>query len=73
MALGDLVADFVDAFGSRTRELLDDKAELDRILAGGAATARGVAAQTLATVYDRSGFVPGGDAGPRAARDDRAT
>ena len=58
VALGDLVADFVDAFGSRTRELLDDKAELDRVLADGAATAREVAAQTLATVYDRSGFVP---------------
>ena len=58
VALGDLVADFVDAFGSRTRELLDDKAELDRVLAGGAAKAREVAAQTLATVYDRSGFVP---------------
>ena len=58
VALGDLVADFVDAFGSRTRELLDDKAELDRVLAEGAATAREVAAQTLATVYDRSGFVP---------------
>lgn len=58
VALGDLVADFVDAFGSRTRELLDDKAELDRVLAVGAAKAREVAAQTLATVYDRSGFVP---------------
>ncbi|MDT7784513.1 MAG: tryptophanyl-tRNA synthetase, partial [Pseudonocardiales bacterium] len=58
VALGDLVAEFVDVFGSRTRELLDDKGELDRILAAGAATAREVAAQTLATVYDRSGFVP---------------
>ncbi len=58
VALGDLVAEFVDAFGSRTRELLDDKAELDRVLADGAAKAREVAAQTLATVYDRSGFVP---------------
>jgi tryptophanyl-tRNA synthetase len=58
VALGDLVAEFVDAFGSRTRELLDDKAELDRVLAAGAAKAREVAAKTLATVYDRSGFVP---------------
>ena len=58
VALGDLVADFVDTFGTRTRELLDDKAELDRILADGAAQAREVAAATLATVYDRSGFVP---------------
>ena len=58
VALADLVADFVGAFGSRTRELLDDKGELDRVLAAGAARAREVAAQTLATVYDRSGFVP---------------
>ena len=58
VALGDLVADFVDTFGSRTHELLDDKAELDRVLADGAARAREVAATTLATVYDRSGFVP---------------
>ena len=58
VALGDLVADFVDAFGTRTRELLDDKAELDRVLADGAAKAREVASTTLATVYDRSGFVP---------------
>ena len=60
VALGDLVAEFVNAFGSRTRELLDDKAELDRVLAAGADRAREVASQTLATVYDRSGFVPGG-------------
>jgi tryptophanyl-tRNA synthetase len=58
VALADLVAGFVDSFGSRTRELLDDKGELDRVLAAGAATAREVAATTLATVYDRSGFVP---------------
>jgi tryptophanyl-tRNA synthetase len=58
VALADLVADFVDSFGSRTRELLYDKGELDRVLAAGAATAREVAATTLATVYDRSGFVP---------------
>jgi tryptophanyl-tRNA synthetase len=58
VALGDLVADFVEAFGSRTRELLDDRGELDRVLADGAARAREVAAATLATVYDRSGFVP---------------
>jgi tryptophanyl-tRNA synthetase len=58
VALGDLVAEFVDSFGSRARELLADKAELDRVLADGAARARDVASTTLATVYDRSGFVP---------------
>jgi tryptophanyl-tRNA synthetase len=59
-ALADLVAGFVDAFGSRTRELLDDRAELDRVLAAGAAKAREVATPTLAAVYDRSGFIPAG-------------
>lgn len=58
VALADLVAEFVDGFGTRTRELLDDRAELDRILATGAAQARSVASETLAVVYDRSGFVP---------------
>ena len=58
VALGDLVAEFVGDFGARTRELLDDRAELDRILAAGAEQARSVASTTLAAVYDRSGFVP---------------
>jgi tryptophanyl-tRNA synthetase len=58
VALGDLVAEFVERFGARTRELLGDRAELDRILAAGAEQARAVASTTLAAVYDRSGFVP---------------
>jgi tryptophanyl-tRNA synthetase len=57
VALADLVADFVRAFGDRTRALLDDRAELDRILARGADQAREVAAPTLDLVYERSGFV----------------
>lgn len=57
VALAELVADFVGAFGDRTRELLDDRGELDRILAQGAAQAREVASATLDLVYDRSGFV----------------
>jgi tryptophanyl-tRNA synthetase len=57
VALADLVADFVGAFGDRTRALLDDRAELDRILARGADQARAVAAPTLDLVYERSGFV----------------
>ena len=60
VALGDIVADFVEGFGARTRELLEDLAELDRILAAGAEQARTVASTTLAAVYDRSGFVPPG-------------
>jgi tryptophanyl-tRNA synthetase len=58
VALADIVAEFVEGFGARTRELLGDRAELDRILAAGAAQARTVASATLAAVYDRSGFVP---------------
>ncbi|NRQ49839.1 tryptophan--tRNA ligase [Aeromicrobium stalagmiti] len=57
VALADLVADFVGAFGDRTRALLDDRAELDRILALGADQAREVASATLELVYERSGFV----------------
>ena len=55
--LGELVGDFVQTFGDRTRALLDDRAGLDRVLAAGAERAREVAAETLAAVYDRSGFV----------------
>ena len=58
VALGDIVAEFVEGFGARTRDLLGDRAELDRILAAGAEQARAVASTTLAAVYDRSGFVP---------------
>lgn len=57
VALADIVAEFVGEFGARTRELLDDRGELDRILAKGAAQAREVASTTLDLVYDRSGFV----------------
>ena len=37
---------------------LDDPAELDRVLAAGAARAREVAGATLKAVYDRVGFLP---------------
>ncbi len=57
VALSELVADFVGPFGDRTRELLDDRAELDRILKAGADQARAVATETLELVYERSGFV----------------
>ncbi len=57
VALADIVAEFVGEFGDRTRELLGDRGELDRILARGAEQAREVASTTLDLVYDRSGFV----------------
>jgi tryptophanyl-tRNA synthetase len=55
--LADLVVEFVTPFRDRTFELLDDRAELDKILATGAERARAVAADTLAAVYDRVGFI----------------
>jgi tryptophanyl-tRNA synthetase len=57
-ALAEVVTEFVTPFRDRTLELLDDRAELDRVLADGAARAREVATQTLETVHDRVGFVP---------------
>lgn len=57
VALSQIVADFVEPFGARTRDLLSDRAELDNILAKGAERAREVASVTLDLVYDRSGFV----------------
>jgi tryptophanyl-tRNA synthetase len=56
--LAEVVADFVGPVRARTQELLDDRAELERVLAAGAIRAREVATQTVATVYDRVGFLP---------------
>ncbi len=52
------VLDSVLPFQRRVRELLDDPAELDAVLAQGAAKARAVAGPTLETVYSRVGFLP---------------
>jgi tryptophanyl-tRNA synthetase len=57
-ALGEVVVEFVTPFRDQTLQLLDDPAELDRVLADGAARAREVASETLRTVYERVGFVP---------------
>jgi tryptophanyl-tRNA synthetase len=51
------LSDFVTSFRERTSRYLDDVEALDNVLAQGAERARGLAAQTLATVYDRVGFV----------------
>jgi tryptophanyl-tRNA synthetase len=58
-AVAEAVVAFAEPFAARTRELLDDPAELDRILAGGAERARAVAAGTLAEAYRTVGFLPG--------------
>jgi len=62
---GQLKGDVAEAVESvagpirvRTRELLDDPAELDGILAGGAERAGAVAAVTLAKAEDRLGLLP---------------
>ncbi len=61
--LADVVVDFVTPFRDRTLELLDDRAQLDAILADGCAKADAVAERTLADVYDRVGFVRPGSVG----------
>ncbi|HEY7226249.1 MAG TPA: tryptophan--tRNA ligase [Micromonosporaceae bacterium] len=55
--LATVVADFVAPIQSRTRAYLDDPAQLDKLLAIGAEKARTVASATLATVYDKVGFL----------------
>ncbi len=56
--LAEVVTDFVTPVRERTQELLDDRAELERLLAAGAARAREVAAGTVREVYERVGFLP---------------
>ncbi|MFF4601962.1 tryptophan--tRNA ligase [Streptomyces sp. NPDC001339] len=56
--LAEVMVDFVTPFRDRTREFLDDPETLDAILAKGAEKARAVAAETLATTYDRLGLLP---------------
>jgi tryptophanyl-tRNA synthetase len=55
--LAELYTEWVTPIQKRTQDYLDDPAELDRVLARGAEKARAVAGETLATVYDRVGFL----------------
>jgi tryptophanyl-tRNA synthetase len=55
--LAEVVTDFVTPVRSRTQELLDDPAELERVLAAGAVRAREVAGATVAQAYERVGFL----------------
>jgi tryptophanyl-tRNA synthetase len=55
--LAEVVTDFVTPVRARTTELLDDPAELERLLADGAARAREVASRTVAQAYERVGFL----------------
>ncbi len=56
--LAELFVEWVTPFRERTQAYLDDPESLDAVLADGAGKARAVAAETLATVYERMGFVP---------------
>jgi len=59
----DLAEVVVDAFAplrERTEKLLANEAELDRLLAEGAARAHGLASATMARVRDKVGFLPRG-------------
>jgi tryptophanyl-tRNA synthetase len=63
--LAEVVTDFVTPVRQRTQELLDDPAELQRVLATGADRAREVASATVAQVYERVGFLAPGETGER--------
>jgi tryptophanyl-tRNA synthetase len=63
--LAEVVTDFVTPVRQRTQELLDDPAELQRVLAAGADRAREVASATVAQVYERVGFLAPGETGER--------
>lgn len=55
--LADVVVAHIEPIRNRAEELLSDPAELDRLLAKGAAKANELAEKTLATVYERIGFI----------------
>jgi tryptophanyl-tRNA synthetase len=55
--LAEVVTDFITPVRARTQELLADPAELERVLADGAARAREVAGATVAQAYQRVGFL----------------
>ncbi len=53
----EAVVEFVTPIKARVDELLADPAQLESVLAGGAARAREVSGETLRRVYDRIGFL----------------
>jgi len=58
--VAEVVTESLAPIRRRTQELLDDPAELERVLADGAARAREVASRTVAEVYERVGFLQPG-------------
>ena len=57
-AVAEAVIAVTEPIRARTTELMEDSAELDKLLAIGAQKAGGVAEQTLADVYSKLGFIP---------------
>ena len=57
-AAAEAVVGFVTGYREQVGELMADPAELTRLMRRGADKAREAATPTLATVYDRVGFVP---------------
>lgn len=57
-AVADAVTAFAAPFRERTLQLLDERTELEKILADGAARAREVAAGTVTDVYAKVGLLP---------------
>ena len=55
-----VVGDALAPIRERTEKMLADEAELDRLLAAGAARAREIASRTMGAVRDRVGFLPPG-------------
>jgi tryptophanyl-tRNA synthetase len=55
--LAEIVVEFVKPIQERTRAYLDDPGHLDKVLAIGAEKARAIAAPTLATAYQKVGFL----------------
>lgn len=56
--VAEIVNEVLEPIRVRTQELLDDPAELDRILARGAEKGREIATKTLADVHQKVGFLP---------------
>jgi tryptophanyl-tRNA synthetase len=56
--VADVVLETLSPLRERTRELLEDRTELERILREGTERAGAVAEATLRDVYDRVGFLP---------------
>ena len=57
-AVAEAVIAVTEPIRARTTELMEDRSELDKLLAIGAQKASGVAEQTLADVYSKLGFIP---------------